>query len=223
MKKILLVISAMPMFCAGMANAASTLQDMLDANISGERADVAVPTGWKLAYKAVGLDGAFFFEYIPEDETIENWRTGYLFVGRAPYPGNSKKTDLSQPKAASIGDALVSSIQKEAAEACKGQGNFFSMSHHWNIFNGSRISVSGGLCSRMGSAAPYGEGAIVSVVEGDQYLHKISFHWRPVSAAQRENRMLTWGDTNENMVRNFETIKAIRLCGGKHSGDSGGC
>jgi len=216
MKKKRCMIFVTTMLVAGIANASSTLQDMHIAKVSGEQPDVAVPAGWKLAYKAVHPDGAYFFEYIPEGENIDNWRSGYLFVGRAPYPEHRKKTDLNQPKAASIGDAMVSAIQKEVADACKGQGSFMPMSHRWNIFNGSRVSVSGGFCSKMGSAAPYGEGAIVSVIEGEEYLHQISFHWRPISAEQREKRMPAWGDTDENIIRYLQTIRATKLCGGKN-------
>lgn len=182
--------------------------------ITGERTEVTIPTGWRLAYAESGDNGSYLLEYLPAGETIDHWRGEYLLVGRYPYPAGSGKTDLKQPGAASIGDGAVAAIQKQAAATCRGQGRFTAMSHHWNVFNGFRFSVSGGFCTQMGTAAPFGEGAVIAFIEGNRYLHQVSFHWRPASAAQRAEREPYWWAEDGAVIRYLTTIKATQLCDG---------
>lgn len=182
--------------------------------IDGERPVVGIPAGWLLAYARADADGSYLLEYLPAGETIDNWRGEYLFIGRYPYPAGRGKTDLKQPGAPGIGDGAVAAIQKQAAATCRDQGGLTAMSHHWNVFNGFRFSVSGGFCPQMGTAAPFGEGAVIAFIEGNRYLHQVSFHWRPASAAQRAERAPYWWAADGAVSRYLSIIKATRLCGG---------
>lgn len=184
--------------------------------ISGERPVVAIPAGWVLAYAELGDNGGYMLEYLPAGENIDNWRGEYLYVGRYPYPAGSGKTDPHRPDAPSIGDTAVNGIQQQVAATCRGQGGFTQQPLQAGLYHGARISLAAGFCPQMGQAAPYGEGAAIAFIEGNDYLHQVSFHWRPASAEQRVERLSTLGAEDGAVERYQRTIRATTLCGGQH-------
>lgn len=179
-------------------------------SVAGEQLDIPPPKGWKLAWMEGKPDGSFLVEYIPEDEDINSWREGYLAVERFDYPPVNILKDLAKNKIETTDVALVQFIEK-VKENC-GE-TYEKMSQGSKTFNGVHFAVGGGYCDKNFSIAPFGEGAFVAFVEGKNYVFRIQYGWRPISAQEQSNNV-PWRISPQKAKEYLEAITASTLCGG---------
>ncbi|WNH53475.1 hypothetical protein [Stenotrophomonas oahuensis] len=179
--------------------------------VHGEQLQVAVPSGWKLAWMAGDRsgNGDVMQEYIPADQNIKNWRGQYLLVGRVPLP----PAEVSKEVAA-MGKTLPQMVsmvsQQEARKAC---GGTFTEIEPWSgAAAAGESTISGGFCDRFGPAAPFGEGALIGYLQGKQYVHRIEYHWRPASEGERNAHLPTRVHPAQQQAW-IDAIKATPLCG----------
>lgn len=178
--------------------------------VSGEQINFQPPSGWKLAWMEGSANGTYLAEYIPEHESIDTWREGYLAIERYEYPSNEilKELQMRKVRVADIG--LIQYINN-AKKFCG--INHTSMSQRTNVFNGLYFAVGGGYCNQYDSIAPFGEGAFVAFAEGKRFTFRIQYGWRPKSIAE-QNTNLPWRIAQEKAKEYLESIKAMSLCGG---------
>jgi hypothetical protein len=178
--------------------------------VIGEQIDHPVPQGWKLAWMDGEPDGRFVVEYIPQSEQIDSWREGYLAIERIPYPSAEALEEVARMNL-KPSDFLLNLYIQGAGKSCGGKHE--AMSQRSNTFNGAYFSVGGGFCDRYGSAAPFGEGSFVAFVQGESFLFRIQYGWRPRSE-QELNRSLPWRITPQDAEAYLGAIKASSLCAG---------
>jgi hypothetical protein len=75
------------------------------------------------------------------------------------------------------------------------------------------FAVAGGFCDRYGPAAPFGEGALVALVQGKDFVHRIEYHWRPANDAER-SRDLPYRIDAATLEQFRQALIASTLCGG---------
>lgn len=175
--------------------------------IQGEQPAHPIPDGWQAGYFKGDVNGEYVVEYTPNGEDVRGWKNGYLAISRYNYPENKVITQIKESNLA-VADVAVMVAQEQAQKGCA--GTYTPMSHRNNIFNDLFFSVSGGFCNKYGVIAPLGEGAIVSTIEGKDYLFNIQYSWRPQTKAQQN---LDWG-TTPSMIEDYLTrITQTSLCG----------
>lgn len=155
-------------------------------------------------------DGHYFVEYILATDNINNWRRGYLSIERMLYPSDIVLTEFAKYKI-HLSELALYQFMKGAEDTCKGTHR--GMSQRINIFNGILFTVSGGFCDEYGPTAPFGEGAIIAIGEGRDYLFQIKYAWRPESAENRNNN-LPWEIDDKTIKKYIDFIKEATLCGG---------
>jgi hypothetical protein len=175
--------------------------------IQGERLQYQPPQGWKIAYMEGTPDGDYVIEYLPDGENLASWRTGYLSIRRKSLPSENIM-DQIKAKKLHLPALVVAQLQQGAKQGC--QGKFEAMSHRDNTYNNLYFSVSGGFCGKYGSAAPYGEGSIVAVVEAKANFFTIQYGWRPVSDTDLKD--YAWRITPENAEKYIKSIMRMRVC-----------
>lgn len=175
--------------------------------ISGEQVIHDIPKGWDLSYFEGDPAGNFLMEYVPKGDDVRQWKQGYLLIRRSAYPD---ATLMSKLKEAKISPAMVGILQAQDT-AKKGCGeNFRPMTQGETVFNGIAFAISGGYCPQYGQYLPFGEGAVVSVLEGKENIFKLQYSWRPHSAQPQ----LKWGLENSQITNYLDRIKNTHLCGG---------
>ena len=178
--------------------------------VTGEQIEHPVPTGWKLAWMEGNPDSSYYAEYLPEGESIEHWRTGYLLLSRVPLPSAEVLAKVEGGKN-KLADGSVIDFFQKASKACAGTNEL--MSQRTNVFNGIYMAVGGGFCDRYGATAPFGEGALVAFAVGKDYLFKMQYGWRPANEQQAKAN-LPWRLDAELARQYLEAFKASTLCGG---------
>jgi len=186
-------------------------EDGMPFPVIGEQLDHRPPEGWKLAWMSGKADGNYLIEYIPKEEDIHSWREGYLLIQRLSYPPKEALTELEKHKTR-IADAALYEFIKQAKQACSGRHS--GMEQRTNTFNGVYFAIGGGYCDRYGSAAPFGEGSIVAFAEGEKYLFRIQYGWRPQSTLEQTNNHIPWRISPDKAKQYLGAIKATSLCGG---------
>ena len=179
-------------------------------SVSGERLELGIPAGWKLAWMEGGAEGGFIVEYIPQAEDIQSWREGYLAVQRMPYPSASLMAELKKANV-KIADVALHQFMKKVEQTCGGRHQ--AMTQASNDYNGAHFAVSGGYCDQYGIAAPFGEGSVVAFVEGKEYWFRIQFGWRPNSESEQQAN-LPWRVSPQIVKDYVDTIRTASLCGG---------
>lgn len=179
--------------------------------VSGEQLDFRVPDGWKLAWMSGKGDDQYLAEYLPVNENIDAWRGEYFSINRFRYPSQKIRDKIAALHSSVAAVALYQFIRK--ADATCG-GIHVDMSQRIAMFNGVRFAVGGGYCSRYGSAAPFGEGSIVAFAEGEQYVFRVKYDWRP-SSSDEQKEDLPWRNKIQKIKGYIESIKLMTLCGGK--------
>lgn len=190
--------------------AASAANDGVPFSVIGEQLDLRPPEGWKLAWMSGKADGSYIVEYIPEAEDIDSWRVGYLAIERLEYPPAEVLKELEKRKTR-VADVALYQFAKKAKETCGGR--HMEMAHRTNTFNGVYFAVGGGFCDRYGQAAPFGEGSFFAFAEGESYLFRIQYGWRPKTIQDQESNV-PWRIAPQKAAQYLEAIKATSLCGG---------
>ena len=180
--------------------------------VLGEQVDHQIPNGWKLAWMDGQVDGRYLMEFIPADEDIKAWRSGYLAIERIPLPSTEAMEEVRQMKT-SLAEVGLHYFINQAESRCGGRHE--EMSRRVNTFNGILFAVSGGFCSRYGATAPFGEGAFVAFLEGQQNIFRIQYAWRPASEADG-NLHLPWRISPDKAGAYLNAIKATTLCGAEN-------
>jgi len=175
--------------------------------VIGEQLEHPIPKNWKLAWMDGKPDGRFVVEYIPENDDINTWRKGYLAIERLPYPSS----EVMQQIEGNISEFALSRYIQLAKERCAGKHK--AMSQRTNTFKNTLMSVGGGFCDKYGPAAPFGEGSFVAFVQGEDFLFRVQYGWRPDSTKEL-NANLPWRISRQAATQYLEAIKASSLCGG---------
>lgn len=177
--------------------------------ITGEQVNHPIPDGWKLAWMDGKPDGRYFAEYIPVDEDINSWSSGYLAIERIPMPSPETMEEVRKTKT-SLAEIGLHHFIDQANKRCNGKHE--EMSQRVNTFNNTFFAVGGGFCSRYGTMAPFGEGAFVAFLEGRHNIFRIQYAWRPKSENNKDD-FLPWRIAPEIAKVRLEAIKATTLCG----------
>jgi hypothetical protein len=183
-----LTLSLLMLFFASAPGFSFAQGESIRFTVSGEQINFRPPSGWKLAWIEGSGDGPYLAEYIPELESIDTWREGYLAIQRYAYPPSDilKVLQANKVRVADMGLAqYINSMNKTCGK------NHTPMSQKTNIFNGIYFVVGGGYCSKFDAIAPLGEGAFVAIAEGKQFFFRIQYGWRPKSVAE-QNENLPW-------------------------------
>jgi hypothetical protein len=195
--------------CICVASSAFAAEKGKPFNVTGERMDIQVPAGWKLAWMDKMPDNGYLQEFIPKSEDINAWRKGYLSIQRIAYPPAAVLEEIKRTNR-HLADVALASYMETADVNCEGKNT--EMSQRANEFNGVHFAVSGGFCDRFGTAAPFGEGAIIAFAEGRNFLFRIQYGWRPANEQEAQSN-LPWRESWEVMTSYLKTIKASSLCG----------
>lgn len=209
-KKLSTTVHFLLLLFVGAPFAVSAENDGVPFSVIGEQLDHRPPEGWKLAWMSGKADGSYIVEYIPDAEDINSWRVGYLAIERLEYPPTEVLKELEKHKTR-VADVALYQLVKKAKETCGGQ--IAEMARRTNTFNGVYFAVSGGYCDRYGQAAPFGEGSFIAFAEGNSYLFRIQYGWRPKTAQDQENN-IPWRIAPQKATQYLEAIKATSLCGG---------
>lgn len=180
--------------------------------VVGEQVNHQIPDGWKLAWMSGESDGRFFVEYIPADEEINSWHSGYLLIERIPLPSAEALEEIRSMKT-TLPELALHHFIEQAKTDCGGEHK--EMSRSVNTFNDILFAVSGGFCSLYVNSAPYGEGAFVAFLEGNHYIFRIQYAWRPASETNKNNH-LPWRIAPEMAEKILNTIKVTTLCGSEN-------
>lgn len=177
--------------------------DMLEGSLfqpNGENLLIQPPAGWRLAYMNGDPNGDYVVEFMPRNESHDSWREGYMSVQRGGLDGTT-----------GMASQVVQRVLKGAQLKCS--GHFTAMKRKDTTTNGAATSISGGFCDRYGPAAPYGEGSVVAVVEGQTNLFLVQFAWRP--ATENELKAYGWRITPQKLQTYLDLLNQATLCGGK--------
>ncbi len=180
------------------ANAALLEGSIFQPN--GENLIIQPPSGWRLAYMNGDPNGDYVVEFMPQNESHDSWREGYMSVQRGAIDGT-----------AGMSSQIVQRVLQGAQLNC--QGHFAAMKRKDTMTNGAATSISGGFCDRYGAVAPYGEGSMIAVVEGKEHLFLVQFGWRP--ATENELKDYGWRITPQKLQVYLDLLNHATLCGGK--------
>ena len=200
MKKMLaLLLLQASLFVSTSSNAA-----LLEGSVFqplGENLVVQPPAGWRLAYMNGSPSGDYVVEFMPQNETHENWREGYMSVQRGAAEVGA---------GAHLSTQIVQRVLQGAQRNCS--GHFTAMKQKDSMTNGVYTSISGGFCDRLGSAAPFGEGSLMAVFEGTKNLFLVQFGWRP--ATENELKGYPLRITPQKLQQYLDLLNRVTLCGG---------
>ncbi|AFI84693.1 hypothetical protein [Methylophaga nitratireducenticrescens] len=180
--------------------------------VVGEQVNHQIPDGWELAWMSGESDGRFFVEYIPADEEINSWHSGYLLIERIPLPSAEALEEIRSMKT-TLPEMALHHFIEQAKTGCRGEHKEISRSV--NKFNDILFAMSGGFCSRYENSAPYGEGAFVAFLEGHHNIFRIQYACRPTSD-NNKNNLSTWGITPDMAEKFLNAIKSTTLCGSEN-------
>lgn len=178
-------------------------------NVEGEQLEFTPPLGWKLAYMIRKSNDQFFAEYIPNEENINAWKTGYLSTRRALDHVTLKKARDANTQ---IAEAAMPLVMRMAEANCKGKAE--PLPQKSETINGYNAVTGGFFCADPMPVAPYGEGALFALIEGRDYLHTVQYSWRPTSKEQL-NTNLPWRIDPLKSRQYLESIRSVSLCGGE--------
>lgn len=200
MKKIL----ALSLTLASLAMPVSSSAALLEGRLfqpNGENLIIQPPAGWRLVYMNGDPNGDYVVEFMPPNESHENWREGYMSVQR-------RAAEISVGARASA--QLVQRVLQGAQRDCA--GHFTAMKRKDSVTNGAYGAVSGGFCDRWGGDAPFGEGSLIAVIEGKKNLFLVQFGWRP--ATENELKGYTLRITPQKLQQYLDSLNHAMLCGG---------
>jgi len=200
MKKMLMLLLAQASLMVSLQAHAALLEGKVFTP-NGENLVIQPPSGWRLAYMNGDPSGDYVVEFMPQNESHENWREGYMSVQRGA-------ADVSA--GAHMSTPLVQRILQGAQRNCS--GHFTAMKQKDTMTNGAYTSISGGFCDRVGSTAPFGEGSVVAVVEGTRNLFLVQFGWRPATESELKN--YAWRITPQKLQQYLDLLNHATLCGG---------
>lgn len=180
---------------------------------AGENLMIAPPAGWRLAYMDGDPGGEYVVDFLPANEAHDSWREGYMGVQRRGYPGASLVENI-QARNLSIAQVALAEVMQGAQRNCPGRFN--AMGQKVSMTNNMPTAISGGFCERVGPAAPYGEGTVLGVFQGKQYLFVVQFSWRPSTA--NELNQFAFRITPARLQQFLDLMNAATLCGGPDEG-----
>lgn len=180
---------------------------LLEGNVfqpQGENLVIQTPPGWRLAYMNGDPNGDYVAEFMPNNESHDSWREGMMSVQRGAYEMASGAHPSTQ-----IVQRVLHDLQRNCA------GRFTPMKQKDSMSNGAYASISGGFCDRYAdsSAAPYGEGKLVAVLEGKKNLFLMQFGWRPATEDSWKN--IAWRITPQQLQQYLNLLNQANLCGGE--------
>lgn len=211
MNKHALLISALLSF----STQAQTLQTPTPTNaaIHGEQISILIDDAWFPAWQNLlkpqaregqaNAEQGYNVEYIPRGQDIEKWRGEYLLVSRMSYPVDPKEKENIANNAAQL-------IQTLSERHC-GQ-NLKKMPTVSIKIDGQPAVMAGGYCPLPIKVSPKGEGSIFVFIEGKEYLHRVSFNWRPLESERAEGTPVI-GTSPERLVEFAKRLQNIKLCG----------
>ncbi|MFJ3045254.1 hypothetical protein ACIPEN_05435 [Herbaspirillum chlorophenolicum] len=179
----------------------------------GENLMISPPPGWRMAYMDGRPDGDYVVDFLPPNEAHDSWREGYMGVQRRSFP-DSALLDNIKARNLNVPQVAIAEIMQGAQRNCPGR--FQPMGQKNTVTNGIPTSVSGGFCDRAGAAAPYGEGSVVAVFQGQERLFVVQFGWRP--ATQNELKEYGWRITPAKLQQYLDLLNGATLCGGADEG-----
>jgi len=177
---------------------------LLEGNVfqpNGENLIIQPPSGWRLAYMNGDPNGDYVVEFLPQNESHDSWREGYMSVQRGA---------ASVSPGVHMSTQIVQRVLQGAQNGCA--GHFTAMKQKDSMTNGAYTSISGGFCDRYGAAAPFGEGSLVAVIEGTRNLFLVQFGWRPSTPNELNGYPLRI--TPQRLQVLLDQINRAMLCGG---------
>ena len=180
---------------------------------NGENLMISHPPGWRMAYMDGSPDGDYVVDFLPPNEAHDSWREGYMGVQRRTFP-DSPLLDNIKARNLTLAQVAVQEIMQNSQRNCPGR--FLPMGQKNTVTNGIPTSVSGGFCDRVGAMAPYGEGSVIAVFQGQERLFVVQFGWRP--ATQNELKEYGWRITPARLQQYLDLLNGATLCGGAEEG-----
>ena len=180
-------------------------------SVKGDRVDLTPPAEWKLSWMQGTPDGEYLVEYIPQGDDISSWQHGYLMVERLPYPAGARES--IKQAGATISAVALRQTTNMSSKWC--QGNFVPTVQALNTFHRLQFAIGGGYCKLPNKMSRFGEGAFVAFIEGQDYLYKIQYGWRPQS--KEEQDASPWGIDEATAKKYLESIKSAVICNDEHS------
>ena len=178
---------------------------LLEGNVfqpNGENLIIQPPAGWRLAYMNGDPNGDYVVEFMPQNESHDSWREGYMSVQRGA---------ASVSPSVHLSTQIVQRVLQGAQNSCA--GHFTPMKQKDSMTNGAYTSISGGFCDRYSAAAaPFGEGSLVAVIEGTKNLFLVQFGWRPSTPNELNGYPLRI--TPQRLQVLLDQINRAMLCGG---------
>jgi len=178
---------------------------LLEGNLfqpNGENLIIQPPAGWRLAYMNGDPNGDYVVEFMPQNESHDSWREGYMSVQRGA---------ASASPGVHLSTQIVQRVLQGAQNSCA--GHFTPMKQKDSMTNGAYTSISGGFCDRYSAAAaPFGEGSLVAVIEGTKNLFLVQFGWRPSTPNELSGYPLRI--TPQRLQVLLDQINRAMLCGG---------
>ena len=168
---------------------------------NGENLIIQPPSGWRLAYMNGDPNGDYVVEFLPQNESHDSWREGYMSVQRGA---------ASVSPGVHMSTQIVQRVLQGAQNGCS--GHFTPMKQKDSMTNGAYTSISGGFCDRYGPAAPFGEGSLVAVIEGTKNLFLVQFGWRPSTPNELNGYPLRI--TPQRLQVLLDQLNRAMLCGG---------
>lgn len=167
---------------------------------NGENLVIHPPAGWRLAYMNGDPNGDYVVEFMPYNESHEDWREGYMSVQRS-----AAEVSVGARSSTQLVQRVLQGMQRDCA------GRFTAMKQKDGVTNGAYNSISGGFCDRW-SGAPFGEGSLIAVIEGKKNLFLVQFGWRP--ATENELKGYTMRITPQKLQQYLNLLNLATLCGG---------
>src|SRR5450830_662770 len=205
MKKILALFLLQASLLASVLTPLSVRAELLEGRVfqpNGENLIIQPPAGWRLAYMNGDPNGDYVVEFMPQNESHDSWREGYMSVQRGA-------ADLSS--GAHLSTQIVQRVLQGAQRNCA--GHFTPMKQKDSMTNGAYTSISGGFCDRLGSAAPFGEGSLIAVFEGTRNLFLVQFGWRPATENELKGNPLRI--TPQKLQQYLDLLNRATICGGQ--------
>jgi len=180
---------------------------------AGENLMITPPPGWRLAFMNGDPAGEYVVDFLPANEAHDSWREGYMGVQRRAFPDASLVNNI-QARNLTVAQVALSEVLQGAQRNCPGR--FTAMGQKISMTNNMPTAVSGGFCDRVGPSAPYGEGTVLGVFQGKQYLFVVQFSWRPSTA--NELNQYAYRITPARLQQFLDLMNAATLCGGADEG-----
>ncbi|MFJ3057475.1 hypothetical protein [Herbaspirillum sp. NPDC087042] len=180
---------------------------------AGENLMISSPAGWRLAFMNGDPAGEYVVDFLPANEAHDSWREGYMGVQRRAFPAASLVNNI-QARNLTVAQVALSEVLQGAQRNCPGR--FTAMGQKVTMTNNIPTAISGGFCGRVGPSAPYGEGTVLGVFQGKQYLFVVQFSWRP--STENELNQFAYRITPARLQQFLDLMNAATLCGGTDEG-----